>query len=252
MAISVRSTLSEKERVFTIALDRCGADGVEGILYHGENRTGWRFSCLLELSGIVEQVLCQIRYPAQVMEKRRFRQAWAQGGTSAGPVCTEMADWRDGTAATCILRVKQRHNASWQGSLTDKKSGKRFVFCSFLELVNCLESCAGHGTGGRQGGHRQMACRYLSMALLSPKFGDVRVNELIPGTVACQVLRNGKKSTFVFKLMFFENDTCQGILCWRERHCQQSFRSFLELLQLIGGAAADVEGWDGMEADPAV
>lgn len=247
MAISVRSTLSENERIFIIAVDHCGADGVDGVLYHSGAQNGWYFNGFLEMTEMVEQEFQQMRYPGEVLKKRFFGKRRNRTEMSGFPVCAEPAECREGQITTYLLRVKQRQYASWQGTLVDQKSGKRYGFRSFLELVKILDLLTGGPNNRKPDGAGQIIHRYLPLSLKDNK-SAVCVNEILPGIAICQHCCEGRKNTFLVKLMFHENYTCQGILCWKERRCQQSFRSFLELTQLIGEAVydemCDEENWE--------
>ena len=46
----------------------------------------------------------------------------------------------------------------------------------------------------------------------------------------------GKKATFSVRVMFRQNASWQGTLCWLEKNREESFRSVLELMMLIDSA----------------
>lgn len=46
----------------------------------------------------------------------------------------------------------------------------------------------------------------------------------------------GKKATFGVKIMFRQNASWQGTLCWIEKNREENFRSVLELMMLIDSA----------------
>lgn len=46
----------------------------------------------------------------------------------------------------------------------------------------------------------------------------------------------GKKATFRVKVMFRQNASWQGMVCWVEKNREESFRSVLELMMLIDSA----------------
>lgn len=243
MAISVRSTLSEEERIFTVAVDCCGTNGMEGVLYHGGTQNGWKFTNYLELTEMVEQAFRQMRYPREVHTRRAFGKRRGRPAVTGAALSTVQTARRDGRMMTYLLRVKQRQNASWQGTLIDKKNNKRYAFRSFLELVKILDLLTGSGDFRKLDGIQQIIQRYLPLALTDAN-STASVNEILPGVAICQHCYDNRKNTFLVKLMFHEHFTCQGILCWKERRCQQSFRSFLELTQLIGDAVYGEENWE--------
>lgn len=241
MAISVRSRLSEEERIFTVAVDRRGEDGVDGMLFHGASHQGWHFGSFLEMTEVVEQILGQIHYPGEVMKKRFFGRA--RNRSAEQKKCGEKLAWREGAEGTYLLRIRHRQNASWQGTLYDRKNGQRFAFHSFLELVEYLDSGMAAPDMQREERCRQIIERYLPLVLTDSQSWPC-IQEILPTVAVCQVFCGGRRNTFLLRLMFFEHHACQGVLYWKERNCQQSFRSFLELVQLIGEAARDEEEWE--------
>ena len=55
-------------------------------------------------------------------------------------------------------------------------------------------------------------------------------------------MRKGSKATFELQVLFRQHSSWQGILIWKERNAEQSFRSVLELVMLIDSALRDLEG----------
>ena len=61
--------------------------------------------------------------------------------------------------------------------------------------------------------------------------------EHVPTPVpATSGLRNGRIATFTLKILFRQNASWQGSLCWIENNQEVPFRSVLELLMLIDSA----------------
>ena len=52
----------------------------------------------------------------------------------------------------------------------------------------------------------------------------------------------GAKATFELQILFRQHSSWQGILIWKERKAEQSFRSVLELVILLDSALRDMEG----------
>ena len=60
---------------------------------------------------------------------------------------------------------------------------------------------------------------------------------------ACALLpAKGAKATFELQVLFRQHSSWQGILVWKERKAEQSFRSVLELVILLDSALRDMEG----------
>jgi len=54
--------------------------------------------------------------------------------------------------------------------------------------------------------------------------------------------RKGKKATFELQVLFRQHSSWQGVLVWRDRKTEQSFRSVLEMIFLMDSALRDLEG----------
>ena len=49
-------------------------------------------------------------------------------------------------------------------------------------------------------------------------------------------IRRGAKATFELQILFRQHSSWQGLLKWREKNIEQSFKSVLELMMLIDSA----------------
>lgn len=58
--------------------------------------------------------------------------------------------------------------------------------------------------------------------------------------------RRGDRATFELQILFRQHSSWQGVLHWRERGLEHSFRSVLELVMLIDSALRSLEGSDGL------
>jgi len=66
-----------------------------------------------------------------------------------------------------------------------------------------------------------------------------RFSDLIPmgeGSAPSGSLRKGVRATFELQVLFRQHSSWQGIIIWRERKQEQSFRSVLELVMLMDSA----------------
>ena len=54
--------------------------------------------------------------------------------------------------------------------------------------------------------------------------------------------RKGAKATFELQVLFRQHSSWQGIVLWKDRKTEQSFRSVLELVFLLDSALRDMEG----------
>lgn len=51
----------------------------------------------------------------------------------------------------------------------------------------------------------------------------------------------GELATFELQILFRQHTSWQGVICWREQHREQSFRSVLELILLMDSALREQE-----------
>lgn len=61
-------------------------------------------------------------------------------------------------------------------------------------------------------------------------------------TSAPSQFRKGAKATFEMQVLFRQYSSWQGVLIWKERDAEQSFRSVLELIFLLDSALREQEG----------
>ena len=54
--------------------------------------------------------------------------------------------------------------------------------------------------------------------------------------------RKGSKATFELQVLFRQHSSWQGVVVWKDRNSEQSFRSVLELVFLLDSALRDLEG----------
>lgn len=240
MAISYKSKLYDSERIFTVAIDWYQDRPIEGVLYQGEQPTGVCFSGYHELARMMEQHFAQMQYPRSVMDRRGFFSA--RGDMEKREAIREIAR-RDGRTGTYTIRVMQRQNASWQGNVK-KNDGELFDFTSFLQLVSYLEGDLSSSpdkmaVDGREGCQQRVE-RYLRIVMNCPE-----VMKVLPDTLVYRFFSEGKSQTFMIRPMFYEHNTCQGTVYWKEYRRQVSFRSFLELISIMGNAIRYYSSWDG-------
>lgn len=70
-----------------------------------------------------------------------------------------------------------------------------------------------------------------------------RFADLIPmteGTSVSNYVGKGAKATFELQVLFRQHSSWQGVVIWRERKMEQSFRSVLELVMLMDSALRTV------------
>lgn len=223
MAISYKSNLHDGERSFVLAIDRYEHGLREGILYHGKNPEGFRFTGYPELLRIMDGFFRQLQFPHLTMNQRTFGnnrdEAVFGGEVSEG-------ERRLGQTATFTLRVSQRQNASWQGTLYNQATGRRHSFASFLDMVCRLDEEIGKKEEEAEKLMDRASCqrrleRYLCLVMECKE-----TMKILPDTLVYRFRGTERNRTFMVRPMFYEHNTCQGILYWKECKKQKNFRSF--------------------------
>ena len=86
------------------------------------------------------QFLCRME---QALDTMNFPQAYTATRTFADPpreiISQPKAEFRKGQAATFVVKVLFRQNASWQGSVLWQEGGKEQSFRSVLELIFLMD-----------------------------------------------------------------------------------------------------------------
>ena len=243
MAISYRSILYDSERIFTLAIDQYEEGILEGVLYQGEQQAGVCFTGYHGLAWQMEQYFSRLKYPRPVMDRREFQTG--RSDEVPNESIREEAR-RDGKRCTYMLRVTQRQNASWQGSI--KKAGEEeYRFSSFLKLVIYLEADLGSRVERQMEAPDKEACGKLVEKYLQIVMNYPETLKILPDTLVYRFQKEGRSRTFMVRPMFYEHDTCQGTVYWKECRKQSSFRSFLELIRMMGSVVWDGSDWSEQE-----
>lgn len=233
MAISYKSSLPDAERLFVVAIDQY-EDGLrKGVLYHGKERTGTPFIGYPDLAQKMESFFQQMQFPRLIMTRRSFESGMVMASPEEDSVCGR----RLGVLATFTIRVTQRQNASWQGILQKSEAEETYRFSSFFDMVSyihgvlCGQTDEYSADMDAREKNQQKLEKYLKLVMECTE-----VLKIFPCTWVYRFDKRDATRTFVVKPLFFEHNTCQGTLYWRESKKQKSFRSFLELMGMMNEA----------------
>ena len=181
-----------------------------------------------------------------------------------------------GQLADFCLRVQYRYYASWQGEIEQLGTSVKKHFDSFMELMDFFDQQLGNGVTRFPYGLGKKMCEVavrnyedhnMSGDVSHPAVEDRRTfyNEfelrekiaemidplpenardhsvIIPRSFHVENGNYGP-ATFVVRVLFRRNATWQGTIGWKEKRCQVSFRSFMELLLLMHEAVARSGQW---------
>lgn len=277
MSVARTGALPDSYKYYTISVDSFEGRLLTGQVNHRSLEQGLPFKCLSEMALILEGMFDKLRYPMKSVDQRNFNKKSSvvqavemksgiqdQGSHAAG----KLGEFR--------LHVKYRFHATWQGDITDLRDGSTFSFLSFLELMGYFNRRFGHESEGNQYGLGRKMCevvvrnyedfiisgdishpaveqrQYFNNELdikeeieymLNPLPLDAEEGSVITPRTMTVVAGNYGPATFVVRVLFKRNATWQGTVCWKERRCQVSFRSFLEMLLLMQDAVIGSDSW---------
>lgn len=244
MSIARRSTLHEKERAFTLAVNRYDEGLRDAVLYHADETGGILIRSFRELIDRMEQFFAEMNYPKETLSRRSIGGAAAYR-SEAVPAAEKGAGQMNGRTGTFSIRVSQRQHASWQGTVRWLEKNETYHFPSFMDLVRYMDECLRNTAPERNG---QAACtngRQMTfercLKMVAESSGTVKI---LPDTLVFVFRRDRKKMTFMVKPMFYEYSTCQGVVYWKECRMQVSFRSLLEAAAMMNNAALDSGCWN--------
>ena len=113
-----------------------------------------------------------------------------------------------------------------------------------VKHIVCVDSYENRILRGRLNGKGPEEIAFSSLADLLVKLEDQPDEMQMPGTdfyldspkQQFSPIRKGAKATFELQILFKQHSSWQGLLKWREKNIEQSFKSVLELIMLMDSA----------------
>lgn len=286
MSISKASRVTEAKRHFVIAIDDYKDGKISGVVYHMSHPEALRFESMMDLVWIVETVSDELSWPVSLMKQRNFKKVVPLSRRSVKN--TDAGKVRRGKLATLKIKLNYRNFASWQGIVAwvDKEETRGFK--SFLELVRFMSqmiepenelgnepeiqrdhslickisvddvesSCI---EGQIMAVNKSQPLRFRSVFELARNLDMMvtqwDINQLTNLRVEQRLIGDyylkGKVANFVVRIRFYEHDTYQGTIFWKEMKQTVNFRSFLELVKLMDLAVMNLGQWTDEEKSQA-
>ena len=278
MSVAKTGAIPNSYRQVHIAVDDFAKRILKGRIYHDSRNGGIAFYSLSEMVFLLEELFDEIHYPMKSVDQRNFEKKdlpdLMEDETDDRTGNLELEN--RGQLADFCLRVQYRYYASWQGEIEQLGTSVKKHFDSFMELMDFFDQQLGNGVARLPYGLGKKMCEVavrnyedhnMSGDVSHPAVEDRRTfyNEfelrekiaemidplpentrdhsvIIPRS--CHV-ENGNygPATFVVRVLFRRNATWQGTIGWKEKRCQVSFRSFMELLLLMHEAVARSGQW---------
>ena len=251
---------------------------LKGRIYHDSRSGGIAFYSLSEMVFLLEELFDEIHYPMKSVDQRNFEKKdlpdLMEDETDDRTGNLELEN--RGQLADFCLRVQYRYYASWQGEIEQLGTSVKKHFDSFMELMDFFDQQLGNGVARLPYGLGKKMCEVavrnyedhnMSGDVSHPAVEDRRTfyNEfelrekiaemidplpenardhsvIIPRSFHVENGNYGP-ATFVVRVLFRRNATWQGTIGWKEKRCQVSFRSFMELLLLMHEAVARSGQW---------
>lgn len=283
MSVARTGMLPDSYKYYTIAVDSFDNRLLKGQVYHDSWDRSVAFGCISEMVLILEGMFDAMQYPTKSVDQRKFNHRCA-GRQTVGPVCLsqDLVHMSTGKLGIFRLHVKYRFHATWQGDITDLGRGNTTTFSSFLELMEYFGRFLGQERGDSRYGLGKKMCEVVVRGyenfvmsgdishpaverrqnfgsefdivemignILNSLSGEMEQDSVIIPRSVTFMAGNYSPATFVVRVLFRRNSTWQGMICWKEKRTQVSFRSFLEMLLLMQDAVIDSELWN-QDAQP--
>ncbi|MGN1413205.1 MAG: hypothetical protein ACI4WY_03060 [Anaerovoracaceae bacterium] len=120
---------TNERRAMLVCVDSSEKGVWEGRYYNSSLKTGESFSSLVDFLMKMEKTLDQVYFPQSFSAVRRFTQEETELIGASNDECQTV------NAATFLIRILFRQNASWQGSILWLEGKKEESFRSVLELI---------------------------------------------------------------------------------------------------------------------
>lgn len=278
MSVAKTGAIPNSYRQVHIAVDDFAKRILKGRIYHDSRNGGIAFYSLSEMVFLLEELFDEIHYPMKSVDQRNFEKKdlpdLMEDETDDRTGNLELEN--RGQLADFCLRVQYRYYASWQGEIEQLDTSVKKHFDSFMELMDFFDQQLGNGVTRLPYGLGKKMCEVavrnyedhnMSGDVSHPAVEDRRtfynefelrekiaemIDPLPENTRDHSVIiprsfhvENGNygPATFVVRVLFRRNATWQGTIGWKEKRCQVSFRSFMELLLLMHEAVARSGQW---------
>lgn len=278
MSVAKTGAIPNSYRQVHIAVDDFAKRILKGRIYHDSRNGGIAFYSLSEMVFLLEELFDEIHYPMKSVDQRNFEKKDLPDlmEDETDDRTENLEPENRGQLADFCLRVQYRYYASWQGEIEQLGTSVKKHFDSFMELMDFFDQQLGKGVTRLPYGLGKKMCEVavrnyedhnMSGDVSHPAVEDRRTfyNEfelrekiaemidplpenardhsvIIPRSFHVENGNYGP-ATFVVRVLFRRNATWQGTIGWKEKRCQVSFRSFMELLLLMHEAVARSGQW---------
>ena len=250
MSVAKTGAIPNSYRQIHIAVDDFENRILKGRINHESKEYGIVFYSLSEMVFALEELFEEIHYPMKSVDHRNFsKKEYLDLKEESREVRIEgLKSETRGKLADFCLRVQYRYYASWQGQIEQIGTNAKRHFDSFMELMDFLDVMSGDVSHPAVEDRRAFYNEFELREKIAEMIDPLPEQEKEPAVIISRSFRveNGNYSpaTFVVRVLFRRNSTWQGTVGWKEKRCQVSFRSFMELLLLMHEAVARSGQWE--------
>lgn len=233
MLISKKSLSNEKHYV-TLSVDQYRDGVIKGILICGDESEGRECVGLLDFIRQMDEILEKQGIPVATVNKRVLAVE-----KRAEEPAKKRLNRRNGELATFIIQVQYRQNASWQGRMVHKETREKYVFRSFRQLMNqicsVLENKPLAVAVTADSAYMELLVQDLTRCLADERQSGnyLEIQQVYQSSLFCRYQYHGSNTIFAVRLKFHANSSWQGMIYWKKRRQEITFRSFLELILLL-------------------
>lgn len=235
-----KSSFSNDKNYVTLSVDQYLDNVIRGILICGDEPKGRECVGFLDFIRQMEQIFEKQGSPVAAVKYRVL------AALKPNVVVAEQhISRRNGRLATFVIQVQYRQNASWQGRMVHKETKEKYIFRSYRQLMNQICSILEHNSPATavtaEKAYMENLVQDLTRCLAdeSHSGNSLEIQRVYHSSVFCSYLYSGNSTLFGIRLKFHANSSWQGMLYWRKKCQEITFRSFLELILLISQMAVN-------------
>ena len=135
---------TDGRRAMLVCVDSSEKGVWTGRYYNSSLKKGESFRSLVDFLMKMEKTLDQMYFPQSFSAVRRFTQE-----EETELIGASNEECQTGKAATFLIRILFRQNASWQGTVRWVETGQEESFRSVLELLLLMDSAVSGGQAAR-------------------------------------------------------------------------------------------------------
>ena len=145
---------------------------------------------------------------------------------------------------TILICVDEYNEGEMRGRVYSSAEEEPENFTSAIKLVKLVSRIFDEGEGPQS----TMKVRGFFKENTADKTTKEQQSTASPKkAITSRMNAHGKEATFRVRIMFRQNASWQGTVCWTEKNYEENFRSALELLMLIDSSFTEQQAAKGVK-----